>query len=335
MTEDLSFPYSADCPETIGRLAAAPAMQRLRQVGMNCGCEYTAFPIFQRPGRYSRYRHSLGVALIVWRMTGDLRQAAAGLLHDIATPVFAHVIDFVKGDYLTQEATEAGTAARIAADGALMAALDAARLTLDDVADYHRYPVADNDSPRLSADRLEYTLGNILYYGFADESAVASVYDDLCVSEAEDGQPEICFTHPEPARLFADLALRCARLYVSPEDRYAMQRLAELVRKALAGGTLTEEALYRTEPEVIRLLSSSPLTAEDWRAFMALRAVRLTDTPEGCRMPRRIPAKKRCIDPLVRGLGRASRVFPDFGADLAAFRAESQQTWISEGAYDQ
>ena len=326
----LRFPYSADCPEALLRCAAAPSVQRLRQVGMNCGCEYTDFPVFRRSGAYHRYEHSLGVGLIVWHMTGDLRQAAAGLLHDIATPVFAHVIDFVRGDYLAQEATEAGTAARIAGDDRLMAALADAGLTLDDVADYHRYPVADNDSPRLSADRLEYTLGNILHYGFDTEETVAALYADLCVAEAEDGQPEICFAHPEPALRFAELALRCARLYVSPEDRYAMQRLAEVVAGALEAGVLTEDMLGRTEPEVIRRLETHAETVGPWAAYRRLRAVRLTDAPDGCVMPRRVPAKKRRIDPLIRGMGRVSAVFPRFREALEAFLTEPQTQWISE-----
>ena len=33
-------------------------------------------------------------------------------------------------------------------------------ISIDEVADYHIYPIADNDSPRLSSDRLEYTFQN-------------------------------------------------------------------------------------------------------------------------------------------------------------------------------
>ena len=33
-------------------------------------------------------------------------------------------------------------------------------IKIDEVADYHIYPIADNDTPMLSADRLEYTLSN-------------------------------------------------------------------------------------------------------------------------------------------------------------------------------
>ena len=35
-------------------------------------------------------------------------------------------------------------------------------IKLEEVDDYHIYPVADNDTPKLSADRLEYSLSNAL-----------------------------------------------------------------------------------------------------------------------------------------------------------------------------
>ena len=109
MNYDLRSVYHDSVPPLLAELAATPAMRRLGDVGMNCGCEYTSFPRFANSGSYSRWTHSLGVGLIVWHFTGDAAQAAAGLLHDVATPPFAHVVDFLRGDYLRQEATEART----------------------------------------------------------------------------------------------------------------------------------------------------------------------------------------------------------------------------------
>ena len=100
--------YHSEIPEFLREFAATPPMQRLKQVGMNCGCEYTRFPRFAEIGPYSRYDHSLGVALIVWHFTGSVEQTLAGLFHDVTTPVFAHVVDFLNGDYLRQESRRRG-----------------------------------------------------------------------------------------------------------------------------------------------------------------------------------------------------------------------------------
>lgn len=42
----------------------------------------------------------------------------------------------------------------------IMALLKIDNIKLEEVNDYHIYPIADNDSPKLSSDRLEYTFQN-------------------------------------------------------------------------------------------------------------------------------------------------------------------------------
>ena len=98
MTENWSL-YHPEIPEFLRRLAETPPMARLRQVGMNCGCEYTSFPHFAGWAPYSRFDHSVGVGLIVWHFTGDLRQSAA---HDDAHGV-GHIVHFQRaGDGVLQ-----------------------------------------------------------------------------------------------------------------------------------------------------------------------------------------------------------------------------------------
>ena len=48
--------YNPSIPDFIKSLAEAPAMQRLKDVGMHCGCEYTSFPMFEELDNYSRYK---------------------------------------------------------------------------------------------------------------------------------------------------------------------------------------------------------------------------------------------------------------------------------------
>ena len=325
--ENLHKIYHQSVPPILAELAATPPMERLRQVGMNCGCEYTAFPRFQRGRSYNRFLHSLGVGLIVWHFTEDPAQAAAGLLHDVATPTFAHVVDFLRGDYLTQEATEAGTEARIADAPEIRAILKKYGLSIAAVSDYHLYPIADNDSPKLSADRLEYTLGNALNYGFLTVAEIRGIYEDLAVALNAEGVPELCFRSPETGIRFARVALACAKVYVSDEDRYAMQALCELLREAVGAGILSEKDLYGTEPQLIGKLTASPL-APQWSRFRGLSRIFRAETPPDSRPWRQIPAKKRRIDPLVAGLGRASRLDPQFAAELEAFSEASQEAWI-------
>lgn len=319
--------YHASTPAFLTALAETVPMRRLRNVGMNCGCEYTRFPRFLRLLPYSRYTHSVGVAQIVWHFTQDPAQATAGLLHDVATPTFSHVVDFLRGDYLTQEATENGTRRIIEEDAELQAALRACGLATDEVCDYHRYPIADNDSPRLSADRLEYTLGNMVNFGLGTVEDARLLYEDLRVGENEDGAPELAFGDPKIALRFAGIALACSEVYVSDEDRYAMEMLAVLLREAIEAGVLTEADLMTDEPQLLEKLCRKPFWAAKWQAFCGMCALEKTYAPIGEGW-RRIDAKRRAIDPLIDGQGRASALFPDFGERLHAFRTKPLDVWL-------
>ena len=98
--------YHHEIPEFLEPYLETEAMQRLKLIDMNCGMNYTSYPRFKKIEAYSRFHHSLGCALIVWHFTHDRVQSLAALFHDIATPAFSHVVDFVYGDYENQETTE-------------------------------------------------------------------------------------------------------------------------------------------------------------------------------------------------------------------------------------
>ncbi len=320
--------YQTETPEFLLRLCLTPPLRRLADVGMNCGCEYTAFPRFAGIGRYSRLEHSLGAALIVWRFTRSEAQAAAALLHDAATPVFAHVVDFLRGDYLEQTATESGTARLIRASAEIGAVLRSLGLRAEDVEDYHRYPVADNDAPRLSADRLDYTCGNAVNFSLASREELAEIFADLRVGKNEFEETELIFRDKEKAARFAFLALACSKIYVCDEDRYAMQRLSELLRAALEAGVIEEGDLASTETAVIGKLLSDPACAAEWRAFRAMSRTARAERPDERGPWRKIFAKHRRIDPFAEGLGRVSAFDPGFASALDGFMNEKHDYYV-------
>ena len=320
--------YENRTPDFIRPFLMSPALQRLSGIGMNCGCEYTAFPLFRRVLPYSRLDHSVGAALIVWHWTHEREPALAALFHDIAAPVFAHVIDFVKGDYVNQEATEEGTARLIREDPVLPRLLSESGIPLARVEEDRLYPLVNNETPRLCADRLEYTLGNLLHFGLCTAEEIRALYEGLTVTYAEDGAEEPAFLDLETAARFARLALRCSRIYVSDEDRYAMQRLAELIKRAMEKGVLREEDLRTTEEAVIRKMLADREFRAAWEAFASLSRTERAPQPDERPFWRQIPAKKRWIDPLVKGEGRLSRLDPDFRREAEAFVRSPLTHWV-------
>ncbi len=310
--------YNPSIPDFIKSLAEAPAMQRLKDVGMHCGCEYTSFPMFEGLDNYSRYKHSVGCALIVWHFTQDRRQTIAALLHDIATPTFAHVVDFLNGDHLKQESTERGTKALIESSSVIMGCLKEWSISLEEVADYHLYPIADNDSPKLSADRLEYTLSNIVNYRIAPKEKMIEWYGHLVVGKNEEGEDELMFDDVKKAESFCLAALETSKIYVADEDRFAMQTLSELLCKHISRGVLGMDDLYKTESDVIALLHQDEKARKDWERFRALHHIHKGDHA-GAKV---VVSKKRHINPYVMGMGRMTCLSEIFAQMLKPFLSQ-------------
>ena len=148
---------SNDFPDWLNEYIETPAMLKQQYVSVTCGKVYSKLFDYND---FSSLDHSIGVALVIWNFTKDKKQTLSGLFHDIATPAFKHCIDFLNGDYMTQESTEELTKTIISDSKEIMSLLKRDKIDIDEVCDYHIYPIADNDTPMLSADRLEYSLSN-------------------------------------------------------------------------------------------------------------------------------------------------------------------------------
>ena len=321
--------YSDDFPLFIEELINTPEFRRLENVGMNCGCEYTSFPIFAKGKEYTRYKHSIGVALIIWHFTKDIKQSIAGLLHDISSPVFAHVVDFLNGDHENQESTEEKTEEIIENSEEIQKILKKYNLTTKDVYDYHMYPIADNDSPLLSADRLEYTLGNAFYYDFKSMDELKDMYDDLVVSKNEFGQDEISFKSLDKATEFASVSILNSKVYTADYDRFSMQYLADLLKLAVDKNIITLDDLYTTEDEVILKLERDEELNSKFKEFKGFSKILTSKEKPNHGYWVNIPAKRRYINPRVASLGRVTDLSENLSKEINDFLKVDFNIWLS------
>lgn len=306
--------YYQEMPEFIKVLIQTPSLQRLKDIGMNCGVEYTNFAFFQNIIPYSRYEHSIGVSLIVYHFTHDKKQTVAGLLHDIATPVFAHTIDFYHQDHLKQESTEFDTKKIIEQDQLLVSLLKEYDLTIEEVCNYHLYPLCDNDSPQLSADRLEYTLGNMYSYGFCTLKEIQNIFNDLKVNDL---QNEIIFKHEEIAHFFTKKMLQCSHVYVMDEDRYAMEYLSYLIKKGIKKNVVSERDFYLKEKEFIDMLKKDQEIKKLWKNYQKLNKVEHGKNIDYFCV--KVFVKKRYIDVYVESKGRISTINQHINKEIQQF----------------
>lgn len=247
---------SKDIPDFLLDYINTPEMQKQDKISVTCGTIYSK--MYDQIW-YSSLEHSIAVALVVWNFTKDKKQTISGLLHDIATPAFKHCIDFMNGDYTKQESTEELTYKIISNSKEIMSLLKRDNIKIEEVADYHIYPIADNDTPRLASDRLEYTLSNGL--GVTERiwnlEDVKQVYENIEVLKNEDGIDELGFKNKEVAEKFVHTMSQLSSLYIRNKTKYTMQLFADIMKKMSEKGLIDKQDLYRlSEKEIIEKIEN-------------------------------------------------------------------------------
>ena len=244
-------------PEWLNDYIETKELLKQRYISVTCGTIYS--DLFESDFFFSSLDHSVAVALIVWHFTHDKKQTLSGLFHDIATPVFKHCVDFLNGDYMTQESTEDLTSKIISSSKEIMNLLERDNIKLEEVDDYHIYPVADNDTPKLSADRLEYSLSNaLLTYKLSNIDEIKKIYNDVVLGKDEDDTLELSFKSKDIALDFVKITSKLSIIYREDRTRYSMQLIADIIKKLNEDGLITKEDLYnKKESEVIEIIENS------------------------------------------------------------------------------
>lgn len=290
-----------DFPVWLLKYIAVPEFQRLDKVAMT-SVDYGS--LYQFPDFNSVFTHSIGVALIVWKFTHDQKQTIAALYHDIASPAFKHAIDYMNDDAEIQESTEAQTSEIIRGSKSIMRLLSKENILASEVSDYHLYPIADNPTPGLAADRLEYTLSNGLFlYETWDLAQVRYFYDNITVLKNEDGIAELGFTDQDVCEEFMELALPLFSNYHSNETRASLQFIADIIKSMIVKEYLTQDDLYTmSEREIIDwILSCGDRTISDaFRQYQRATTVFSSNTIKKDRYCTDVKAKVRYTIPLVK-----------------------------------
>ena len=240
-----------DYPSFLKKYISLPLLQRLSGIGLLCGTDWTS--LYQNRFCYSRLDHSIGTALIAWHFTHSKAQTIAALLHDVSTTVFSHVSDFRKGDALTQTITESPNATILRSNAALLQLLKEDGLTIQEVEDYHKYPICDNEIPNLSADRLEYMFpsGAALQGSWSLEE-IRQVYQKIQVLKNENGQDELGFTDLGAAEIYVEKFLETGHILQLNENKLTLHLLGQITNLAIELGIITEEDCFTlSEAEVI------------------------------------------------------------------------------------
>lgn len=241
-----------ELPDFLIKYLQTPSLLRLKKVGYFCGMDYASKDIYDFSEYISRYDHSLTVSLLVYKLTKNKIVTLAGLFHDVATPCFSHVIDYMNKDYEKQESTEKYTERILRSDEYLKKCLQEDNIEMDDIVDFKKYTIVDNERPKVCADRIDgVILTGIGWTKNINNEDIKQIVDDLCIYRNEDNEEEIGFKKQSVATKVLEVSKSIDIYCHSKEDNYMMELLAEITKLSIDRKYISYEELYLYQEEEI------------------------------------------------------------------------------------
>lgn len=235
-------------PKFIDKYLKVPCLVRLKKVSYFCGMDYASKNVYNFKEAISRYDHSLTVALLTWKCTKNINATLAGLFHDIATPCFSHVIDYMNKDYEKQESTEEYTEKILKNDKYLEKCLKKDNIEIENIINFKKYNIVDNDRPKLCADRLD----GVILTGISWTKNINKKDIENIVKDIEIYDNEIGFKTKEIALKVLETSESIDVYCHSNEDNYMMELLATITKYVIENKFITYEDLYiLTEEDLI------------------------------------------------------------------------------------
>lgn len=263
MTENVLYNYYCsllpEVPDWLNKYLDVPCLNRLKHVGYFCGMDYASKDIYAFNEKITRFDHSLSTALITLKFTDKREVILAALFHDVATPCFSHVIDYMNKDYLNQESTEEYTDKIILNDKELLKLLKEDGINPEDIINFKKYSLVDNDRPRLCADRFDgIILTSIGWTKNISSSDISELVNDLKIFVNENGFEEMGFSNYNIANKALYFSEEVDKLCHSNEDNYMMNLLANITKEAIDNNLIIYDDLYYlTEDDIWNILNNS------------------------------------------------------------------------------
>ena len=245
-------------PEFLNKYLTLPSLNRLKEVGYFCGMDYASSNIYNFKEYISRYMHSLSTSLLVYYLTKDKRYTLQALFHDISTPVFSHVIDYINKDYIYQETTEEFTELILKSDKKLLEYLELDKIPLDNLVNFKFSTIVDSPRPKMCADRLDGIILNGSYWTKTlNKKDIFNIIKSTELYINEESIPEIGFNNITAYNKVVETNDLTNIEMHSNYDNYMMELLANITRHLINKEYIKYEDLYfLTENKIFELINN-------------------------------------------------------------------------------
>ncbi|OOQ84063.1 phosphoribosyl-aminoimidazole-succinocarboxamide synthase [Penicillium brasilianum] len=292
-------------------------------------CQHGVTALLGFGPRVTRFEHSVGAFLLVRKVGASVEEQVAALLHDISHTSLSHVVDYAlsqpgedsyhevhKSRYLkTTQLPEILTRHGFGDLKAL---------------DEELFPLVEQPSPHLCADRLDYSLRDALAFDKFSLKYIQEVFHSLkAVPHSTSPNRILALEDPQ-------LALALARSYLATDrDVWSnrshaniYKRTGRVIKELVQSGRVKEEALWKLSDEDFWALLRREAPPEILRELDKLETEGLPDE-NTLQLPRE--TKIRTLDPDICQEAQAeplplSVVLPEWAAERQQYIVSREST---------
>jgi uncharacterized protein len=287
-------------------LLSSRALNRLR------GVSQAGASSLVRQGRsVSRFEHSVGVMLLTRALGGSVTEQAAGLLQDVSHTAFSHTVDYVFRD--RKEQFHESIFRPVVLDSDLPGILKDHGLAWERLFDPANLKIVDVPAPALCADRIDYTLRDLVRFGHIEVSDARDFVGALSVLDGV----VVCTRQDMAERFVGWYSYLVEQLFMNPLELYLHDEFAGIIRDAMRDGILSRDDLVGVDSVILGKLKAHEASRARLDALLSTKEV-IEDEQGGAR---RIYSKGRTIDPPVLVAGK---VVP-----LSCLKPEIASVWTN------
>lgn len=301
-------------------LIKSKPLQRLKGINQAGASKYAV-----KGKTVTRYEHSVGVMILLKKLGAPIDEQIAGLLHDIPHTAFSHVIDFVFKDKDHSHEFHEKFHEKMILQSEIPAILKHFGFEIDRILDEHNFPLLEKPLPDLCADRIDYTLRDMV--ACEGYSEVINRY----VSGFIVHDNEIIINNESTAKSFAEAYIRIdEEQWSHPLEVALYQILGDAMKIALDEKILTEKDLFEDDLFVYTKLKKSNNRLILEKLDMLNPNLKIIDDPNDFHFHSR--NKLRYINPKFLNpdgsINKVTDKFKDFSDKL-----EKHKEWIKKGNY--
>ncbi|HIH17580.1 MAG: metal-dependent phosphohydrolase [archaeon GW2011_AR6] len=218
---------------------------RLEDIGQFAPTRYFYYPF----RGFQSKEHCVGVMILLGRLGASLEEQIGGEIHDVPHYAFRHLTEWALGD--RKEDLHDSRLHEVILSSEIPGILKKYDIPLELVLEIDGFPLLEQPTPKLCADRVDYALREIAF--LHDESLAQELAHHVINYENQ-----ICFDTKEHARTFGDFFLKLqSEHWANPRAMVSWELLAMALKSALDEGAISEEDLTKTDSHLANALRSS------------------------------------------------------------------------------